>query len=130
MPVSEDGAPNAAPAAGDEATGPPCLLEIDLRVAGDRAVCVLRGQFDAFEVPRVRQRLTPLLDAGVHEVEFDLGDVRLVDSAALRFLTLSATFLNERGGHLHVRRMNRRLLRMLRLVDLDQAARTGSDAER
>jgi anti-anti-sigma factor len=85
-----------------------------------RGVVVLHGDVDVAEASRLRAELAGRIAVGTQVLVVDIGQVDLIDSAALGVLAEAARRLHdERSGSLVLRNASARLLRQLRLMRLD-----------
>lgn len=67
-----------------------------------RLTVALKGSLDTATAPDLEKQLTPLLDASVKHVVFDLADLTFISSAGLRILSWSRKKLKDGGGHVSV----------------------------
>lgn len=83
-------------------------------------VIVLRGSVDIADAPRLNAELDGRLAVGTQVMVIDVGEVRLIDSAALGVLAAAAQRLqDDRSGSMVLRGASSRLLAQLRLMRLD-----------
>jgi len=83
-------------------------------------VVELRGDVDIAGISRLSAELDGRIAVGTQVLVVDVGQVELIDSAALGVLARAAQRLHdERSGSLVLRQASARLLRQLRLMRLD-----------
>lgn len=83
-------------------------------------VIILRGSVDIADVPRLNAELDGRLAVGTQVLIIDVGEVQLIDSAALGVLAAAAQHIqNDRSGSMVLRNASARLLAQLRLMRLD-----------
>ena len=76
-------------------------LELEFTRAPESVVVTLRGELDAYAAPRVRDRLTDLIDGqGNLSVTLDLAEISFLDSIAMAVLVGMLKQVTERGGRL------------------------------
>ncbi len=77
-------------------------LEIEQLDNGNSVVVVAKGEIDVYTAPRLRDRLTELIDSGVTQIEVDLSAIDFLDSTGLGVLVGAMKRLDESGGALSV----------------------------
>jgi anti-sigma B factor antagonist len=87
---------------------------------GARGLVSLQGEVDIYTAPRLKERLTELLDAGVTGLVVDLTDVTFIDSTALGVLIGGVRRLHEVEGHMALVVATRPVERVLTLTGLDR----------
>lgn len=95
-------------------------LSLATRVVSSHTVLEVGGEVDVYTAPKLRERITELLDGGVGAVVIDLGKVDFMDSTGLGVLV---------GGHRKARAIGasfgvvcgkEALLKIFRITALDQ----------
>ena len=61
-------------------------LQFEMTTSGARDVLAVRGEIDAFTSPRLRERLTGMMDEGHYRLVVDLEGVEFMDSTGLGVL--------------------------------------------
>jgi len=92
------------------------------------AMCALRGELDLMTAPRLREELRPwLADDGIASLNFDLADLRFVDSSGLQALIDFRRELDARGATMAVVRPQRTVRMVLRMMGLEDVLEATDD---
>ena len=83
-------------------------------------VVVLDGRIDSQGAVDVEQTLNAAVAAGKHKMVLDMTDVAYISSAGLRILADMVTKCREAGGDLKLIALNRRVLRVFRIIGFDK----------
>ncbi len=86
-------------------------------LAGTTVVTV-GGEIDVYTAPRLRDRLTELVDGGAHRLVVDLEAVDFLDSTGLGVLVGGLKKVRAHDGSLSLVCTNERLLKIFRITGL------------
>ena len=86
-------------------------------------VFILRGEFDAYAMPRLGDQLDAALERGLSEVVIDMCDVTFVDMSTLNCIVRAMKAVYRHNGHLDVACADRNVLRAFDLAGLRHALR-------
>ncbi|WP_121746820.1 ANTAR domain-containing protein [Streptomyces sp. E2N166] len=106
------------PAAPPRLAGTPATLVIDGRVHAGRALLVPRGEL-VHGCADILAEALAALPAGVDRVDLDMGDVRFMDTAGLRFLDLLGGYSHRQAVPATATNWRGQPLRILELAGLD-----------
>lgn len=95
-------------------------LSLSSRSAGEHTVLHVGGEVDVYTAPRLRERLTELMDGGARKMIVDLGTVEFLDSTGLGVLVGAHKRLRASGGSLALVCTREPLLKIFRITALDQ----------
>jgi anti-sigma B factor antagonist len=95
-------------------------LSLATRIVADHAVLEVGGEVDVYTAPRLRERLTELIDGGARNVVVDLGRVDFLDSTGLGVLVGAHKRLRPVGGTFSLVCAKESLLKVFRITALDQ----------
>jgi anti-sigma B factor antagonist len=95
-------------------------LSLSSRSAGEHTVLHVGGEVDVYTAPRLRERLTELMDSGARKMIVDLGTVEFLDSTGLGVLVGAHKRLRASGGSLALVCTREPLLKIFRITALDQ----------
>ncbi len=95
-------------------------LSLTTRIVADYAVLEVGGEVDVYTAPRLRDRLTELVDAGARNVVVDLARVDFLDSTGLGVLVGAQKRLRPVGGTFSLVCAKESLLKVFRITALDQ----------
>lgn len=93
------------------------ITERDVQGVG---VFALDGRIDTQGSIDVEQALQAAVAAGKHKMVLDMADVAYISSAGLRILADIVTKCREAGGDLKLVALNRRVLRVFRIIGFDK----------
>lgn len=95
-------------------------LSLATRIVADHAVLEVGGEVDVYTAPRLRERLSELIDSGARNVVVDLGRVDFLDSTGLGVLVGAHKRLRPVGGTFSLVCAKESLLKVFRITALDQ----------
>jgi len=84
------------------------------------SVMVLEGRIDSQGAIEVEQALQDAVAAGKHKMVLDMTSVGYISSAGLRILADVVTRNREAGGDLKLVALNRKVLRVFRIIGFDK----------
>jgi anti-sigma B factor antagonist len=86
-------------------------------------VFVLRGEFDAFSMPRLGDRLEAAITRGEYELVIDMCDVTFVDMSTLNRIVRAMKEVYRHNGHLVMACGSHAVLRAVELAGLRHAVK-------
>jgi anti-anti-sigma factor len=86
-------------------------------------VFVLRGEFDAYAMPRLGDQLDTAIERGNYELVIDMCGVTFVDMSTLNRIVRAMKEVYRHNGHLVVACGDRHVLRAIDLAGLRHAVR-------
>jgi anti-sigma B factor antagonist len=95
-------------------------LQFEMTTSGARDVLAVSGEIDAFTSPRLRERLTEMMDDGHFRLVVDLEGVEFMDSTGLGVLVACLKRAKEHGGDLSLVCTGPQILRVLSITGLDR----------
>jgi anti-sigma B factor antagonist len=95
-------------------------LSLTARTVAEHTVLEVGGEVDVYTAPRLRDRLTELVDAGSRNVVVDLSRVDFLDSTGLGVLVGTMRRLRAVGGTFGLVCAKEPLLKIFRITALDQ----------
>jgi anti-sigma B factor antagonist len=95
-------------------------LSLATRIVDDHAVLEVGGEVDVYTAPRLRERLTEMVDGGARNVVVDLARVDFLDSTGLGVLVGAHKRLRLAGGTFSLVCAKESLLKVFRITALDQ----------
>jgi anti-sigma B factor antagonist len=95
-------------------------LSLATRMVADHAVLEVGGEVDVYTAPKLRERLTELIDSGARNVVVDLARVDFLDSTGLGVLVGAHKRLRPVGGTFALVCAKESLLKVFRITALDQ----------
>jgi anti-sigma B factor antagonist len=95
-------------------------LAFDTTATDGWEVLAVRGEIDAYTSPRLRERLTQLMDEGHYRVVVDLEAVEFMDSTGLGVLVSCLKRTKEHQGELALVCTAPQILRVLSITGLDK----------
>jgi anti-anti-sigma factor len=95
-------------------------MEITERDESGITVFVLKGRIDTQGAADMDLALQAAVSEGKHKMVLDLAEVRYISSAGLRTLADVLTRNKEQGGDLKLAALNRKVLRVLRIIGFDK----------
>lgn len=98
----------------------PQVEEVD---SGEVEVFVLHGEFDAYNSPRLAERLETTIERGIYDLVVDMCDVPFVDMSTLNVIVRAMKSVYRRNGHLVLACADRNVLRAIDLAGLRHAVR-------
>lgn len=79
------------------------------------AKIVLGGSLDGTTAPRLEEALAPLLDS-VHQMVFDLADLKFISSAGLRVLLLARKKMKAQDGSIAMKNLQPQIQKVFEIV--------------
>ena len=73
-------------------------IEIVTKQTPNSATIKLYGSLDTATSPELEQKLAPILATPIHDLIFDLAELKFISSAGLRVFATARKQLRERGG--------------------------------
>jgi anti-sigma B factor antagonist len=95
-------------------------MDITERVQNGVTVFVLEGRVDTQGAVDMDMTLQAAASAGKHKMVLDMAEVSYISSAGLRTLADVVTQNREAGGDLKLVALNRKVLRVLRIIGFDR----------
>ena len=86
-------------------------------------VFVLRGEFDAYSLPMLGDKLDAAIERGDYEVVIDMCEVTFVDMSTLNRIVRAMKEVYRHNGHLVVACASRNVLRAIDLAGLRHAVK-------
>ena len=86
-------------------------------------VFVLRGEFDAYSMPRLGDQLDAAIERGNYDLVIDMCGVSFVDMSTLNRIVRAMKEVYRHNGHLVVACADRHVLRAIDLAGLRHAVR-------
>ena len=93
-------------------------LSLSTRPEGDRTVVEVGGEIDVYTAPRLRDKITELVGAGVYDLVIDMEAVEFLDSTGLGVLVGGLKKVRAHGGSLRLVCTQERLLKIFRITGL------------
>lgn len=95
-------------------------LSLATRTVAAHTVLEVAGEVDVYTAPKLRDRLTELLEAGTRALVIDLGRVEFLDSTGLGVLVGGLRKARNLGGSYGLVVGHESLLKIFRITALDQ----------
>ena len=86
-------------------------------------IFVLRGEFDAYSMPRLGDQLDAAIERGLFDLVIDMCGVTFVDMSTLNRIVRAMKEVYRHNGHLVVACADRHVLRAIDLAGLRHAVR-------
>ena len=86
-------------------------------------IFVLRGEFDAYSMPRLGDQLDAAIERGLYDLVIDMCGVTFVDMSTLNRIVRAMKEVYRHNGHLVVACADRQVLRAIDLAGLRHAVR-------
>ena len=93
-------------------------LSLTTREADGRTVVVVGGEIDVYTAPKLRDKITELVNAGQHHLLVDLEAVEFLDSTGLGVLVGGLKKVRAQDGSMALICSQERLLKIFRLSGL------------
>ena len=90
---------------------------------GEVDVIVLRGEFDAYSMPLLGDKLDAAIEGGHYDLVIDMCEVTFVDMSTLNRIVRAMKEVYRHNGHLVVACGGRNVLRAIELAGLRHAVR-------
>ena len=93
-------------------------LTLATREVGGRTVVAVGGEIDVYTAPKLRDKITELVGAGVYHLVIDLEGVEFLDSTGLGVLVGGLKKVRAHDGSLQLVCTQDRLLKIFRITGL------------
>lgn len=93
-------------------------LTLDTREVGGRTIVAVGGEIDVYTAPKLRDRITELVAAGVYDLVIDMEAVEFLDSTGLGVLVGGLKKVRAHDGSLQLICNQDRLLKIFRITGL------------
>jgi len=105
-------------------------MQIDRKVAGSVNILAFSGEFDAFNLPKISEKLDALIQTGVTRLVFNLKNLKFINSSALGYLIKTQKRLRELDGELALAEPSKFFQSTVATLGLDQVFKIfGTDEE-
>ena len=96
-------------------------LSLETRQVDGHTVVAVGGEIDVYTAPKLRDKITELVNGGSHDLIIDMERVDFIDSTGLGVLVGALKDAQRSGGTLELICTQRRMLNLLHLTGLDEA---------
>ncbi|WP_181311980.1 STAS domain-containing protein [Nocardioides campestrisoli] len=93
-------------------------LTLETRDIDGKTVVAVGGEIDVYTAPKLRDKITELVGAGVYDLVIDLADVEFLDSTGLGVLVGGLKKVRAHDGSLALVCNQDRLLKIFRITGL------------
>ena len=93
-------------------------LSLETRQAADRTVVAVGGEIDVYTAPKLRDKITELVNSGHHDLLIDLEKVEFLDSTGLGVLVGGLKKVRAQDGSMELICSQDRLLKIFRITGL------------
>ncbi|MCW2785106.1 MAG: anti-anti-sigma factor [Marmoricola sp.] len=93
-------------------------LSLDTRHQGDRTIVAVGGEIDVYTAPKLRDKITELVNAGHHDLLIDMENVEFLDSTGLGVLVGGLKKIRAQDGSMVLICSQDRLLKIFRITGL------------
>ena len=93
-------------------------LSLETREVADRTVVTVGGEIDVYTAPKLRDKITELVNAGHHDLLVDMEKVEFLDSTGLGVLVGGLKKVRAHDGSLDLVCTQERLLKIFRITGL------------
>ncbi len=93
-------------------------LSLETRQENDHVIIEVSGEIDVYTAPKLRDRITELVDQGNLDIIIDLEQVEFMDSTGLGVLVGGLKKIRTKGGSLSLVCTQERLLKIFRITGL------------
>ena len=93
-------------------------LSLETREAGDRTVVAVGGEIDVYTAPKLRDKITELVNSGHHTLVIDMEKVEFLDSTGLGVLVGGLKRVRAHDGSLELVCTQERILKIFRITGL------------
>jgi anti-sigma B factor antagonist len=93
-------------------------LSLETRQVGDRTVVTVGGEIDVYTAPKLRDKITELVNAGHHTLLVDMEQVEFLDSTGLGVLVGGLKKVRAQSGSMELICSQDRLLKIFRITGL------------
>jgi anti-sigma B factor antagonist len=95
-------------------------LSLETRQENEHTVLEVGGEIDVYTAPKLRERITELVDQGNLEIIIDLEQVEFMDSTGLGVLVGALKKVRTLGGDLQLVISSEKVLKVFRITALTQ----------
>lgn len=95
-------------------------MKIDRRQAGDVVILAFTGEFDAFNLPTISEKINVLIEKGTTQLVFNLHLLKFINSSALGYLIKVSKQLRELEGELALSQPSKFFQSTVSTLGLDQ----------
>ena len=96
----------------------PVDLSLETRQEKDHTIIEVGGEIDVYTAPKLRERITELVDEGYRKIIIDLEKVEFMDSTGLGVLVGGLKRVRTNDGSLELVCTQERLLKIFRITGL------------
>jgi len=93
-------------------------LSLETREVGDRTVVAVGGEIDVYTAPKLRDKITDLVNSGRHDLLIDMEKVEFLDSTGLGVLVGGLKKVRAQQGSMELVCSQDRLLKIFRITGL------------
>ena len=93
-------------------------LSLETRQVGDRTVVSVGGEIDVYTAPKLRDKITELVNAGHHTLLVDMEQVEFLDATGLGDLVGGLKKVRAQSGSMELICSQDRLLKIFRITGL------------
>jgi anti-sigma B factor antagonist len=93
-------------------------LSLETRQVGDRTVVTVGGEIDVYTAPKLRDKITELVNGGHHALVIDMEKVEFLDSTGLGVLVGGLKKVRAQQGSMELVCSQDRLLKIFRITGL------------
>jgi anti-sigma B factor antagonist len=95
-------------------------LSLETRQVADRTVVTVGGEIDVYTAPKLRDKITELVNAGNHDLLIDMEKVEFLDSTGLGVLVGGLKKVRAQQGSMELICSQDRLLKIFRITGLSK----------
>lgn len=93
-------------------------LTLATREVDGKTIVAVGGEIDVYTAPKLRDKITELVAAGVYDLVVDMGEVEFLDSTGLGVLVGGLKRVRAHDGSLRLVCTQERLLKIFRITGL------------
>ncbi|MCW2752792.1 MAG: anti-anti-sigma factor [Marmoricola sp.] len=93
-------------------------LTLTTRQDGERTIVSVGGEIDVYTAPKLRDKITELVNAGHHDLFIDMEEVEFLDSTGLGVLVGGLKKIRAQDGSMALICSQDRLLKIFRITGL------------
>jgi len=102
-------------------------MKIERKTAGNVTILAFTGEFDAFNLPQVGEKIDTLIQKGCTHLVFNLRLLKFINSSALGYLIKTAKRLKELDGELVLSEPSKFFQTTIKTLGIDQIFRIYPD---
>jgi len=95
-------------------------MKIDRKKAGNVTILAFTGEFDAFNLPTISEKIDTLIEKGAVRLAFNLRLLKFINSSALGYLIKTAKRLRELDGELVLTEPSKFFQTTIKTLGIDQ----------